>query len=192
MFVGERGAKGYVVSMADLNDLQVELDISQDDFAKLYMGQKTSVTTDAFPDRKYEGQIAEMSPEANRQKATVQVKVQILKPDSYLRPEMNARAAFLAKEALKDKGQVGVRSPIIIPTAAVRDSGGKKSIFIVFEGRANERPVKLGNPTSKGIEVAEGLVGGEEIVVNPPATLKDRDRVLVGKAGRAFERERFW
>ncbi len=80
-FVGERGAKGYVVSMADLNDLQVELDISQDDFAKLYMGQKSIVTTDAFPDRKYEGVIAEMSPEANRQKATVQVKVQVLKPD---------------------------------------------------------------------------------------------------------------
>src|SRR5215467_7139645 len=67
-FVGERGAKGYVVSMADLNDLQVELDISQDDFAKLYMEQRAIVTTDAFPDRKYEGIIAEMSPEANRQK----------------------------------------------------------------------------------------------------------------------------
>ena len=63
--------------MADLNDLQVELDISQDDFAKLYMGQKAIVTTDAFPDRKYDGVIAEMSPEANRQKATVQVKVQV-------------------------------------------------------------------------------------------------------------------
>lgn len=178
MFVGERGAKGYVVSMADLNDLQVELDISQDDFSKLFMRQKAVVTTDAFPDRKYEGQIAEMSPEANRQKATVQVKVQVLKPDSFLRPEMNARSAFLAKEVPRGKEQVSVRSPIIIPTAAVRDSAGKKSIFIVYEGRANERLVKLGNPTSKGIEVAEGLIGGEEIVVNPPATLKDRDRVL--------------
>jgi len=179
MFVGERGAKGYVVSMADLNDLQVELDISQDDFSKLYMGQKAIVTTDAFPDRKYEGQIAEMSPEANRQKATVQVKVQVLKPDSFLRPEMNARAAFLAKEVPRGKEQVSVRPPIIIPTSAMRDSAGKKSIFIVYDGRAAERPVKLGNPTSKGVEVAEGLTGGEEIIVNPPATLKDRDRVLV-------------
>jgi HlyD family secretion protein len=179
MFVGDRGAKGYVVSMADLNDLQVELDISQDDFAKLSMGQKAIVTTDAFPDRKYEGQIAEMSPEANRQKATVQVKVQVLKPDSFLRPEMNARSAFLATEAAKGKEQMSVRPPIIIPAGAVRDNGGKKSIFVVFEGRATERPVKLGNPTSRGVEVAEGLIGGEEIVVNPPATLKDRDRILV-------------
>jgi HlyD family secretion protein len=76
-FVGDRGAKGYVVSLADLNDLQVELDIAQNDFAKLHRDQKATVTTDAFPDRKYRGAIFEVSPEANRQKATVQVKVKV-------------------------------------------------------------------------------------------------------------------
>ena len=95
-FVGDRGAKGYVVSLADLNDLQVELDISQNDFAKLHAKQHGIVTTDAFPDRKYDGFINEISPEANRQKATVQVKVKMTKPDDYLRPEMNASVAFLA------------------------------------------------------------------------------------------------
>ena len=94
-FVGERGAKGYVVSLADLNDLQVELDISQNDFAKLGPTQKGIVTTDAYPDRKYEGVINEISPEANRQKATVQVKVKVTNPDDYLRPEMNASVAFI-------------------------------------------------------------------------------------------------
>jgi HlyD family secretion protein len=177
-FVGDRGAKGFVVSMADLNDLQVELDISQDDFAKLYMGQKAIVTTDAFPDRKYDGVIAEMSPEANRQKATVQVKVQILKPDSYLRPEMNARAAFIAKETTEKKeGNPPPR--IVIPNAAIRDESGKKSIFIVLQGKVIERTIKVGSPTSKGIEVADGLIGGEEIVLNPPAKLKDGDRIQV-------------
>ena len=180
-FVGERGAKGYVVSLADLNDLQVELDISQDDFAKLSMQQKAIVTTDAFPDRKYEGIIAEMSPEANRQKATVQVKVQVLKPDSFLRPEMNARAAFLAAETTEKKGQAPIASKIVIPASAVRDSSGKKSIFIVFEGKATERSVKVGNPTAKGLEIADGLIGGEEIVLTPPPSLKNGDRVAVKK-----------
>lgn len=178
MFVGERGAKGYVVSMADLTDLQVELDISQDDFAKLSMRQKAIVTTDAFPDRKYDGVIAEMSPEANRQKATVQVKVQILKPDSYLRPEMNARSAFLANES-QPKGATSAAPRIVIPTSAVRDGGSRKSVFIVFEGRATERSVRLGNPTSRGVEVSEGLIGGEELVLSPPPTLKDGDRVQI-------------
>ena len=67
----------------------------------------------------------------------------------------------------------------MIPTAAVRDAGGKKSIFIVFEGKAAERNIKTGNSTSKGIEVAEGLIGGEEIVLSPPATLKSGDRIAV-------------
>src|SRR5215475_1609817 len=130
MFVSERGAKGYVVSMADLNDLQVELDISQDDFAKLYMGQRAVVTTDAFPDRKYDGIIAEMSPEANRQKATVQVKVQVLKPDEFLRPEMNASVAFYTPEKPGEKGanQALAAKPLItIPSSAVRDG----AVFMV-------------------------------------------------------------
>ena len=73
--------KGYVVSLADLNDLQVELDINQNDFDKLHAEQKGVVTMDAYPDNKYDGVIDEISPEANRQKATVQVKVKILNPD---------------------------------------------------------------------------------------------------------------
>jgi HlyD family secretion protein len=178
-FVGERGAKGYVVSLADLNDLQVELDISQDDFAKLAMEGKGIVTTDAFPDRKYDGFVEEMSPEANRQKATVQVKVKILKPDSYLRPEMNARVAFQAGDTAPEKGQgvASVPTLIFIPSAAIRDSSGKKSVFVVLDGRAHEKTVKVGSTSSRGVEISEGLVGGEEIVMNPPTELKHGDRV---------------
>ena len=104
-FVGDQGAKGYVVSLADLNDLEVELDISQNDFAKLHAHQKGIITTDAFPDRKYDGFIHEISPEANRQKATVQVKVKVPHPDDYLRPEMNASVAFLSDEKMAAAGR---------------------------------------------------------------------------------------
>ncbi len=94
----EGGPQGMVVSLADLNDLQVELDIAQDDFAKLGPEQKGIITVDAYPDLKWDGVIAEISPQANRAKATVQVKVQILNPDSHLRPDMNATVKFLADE----------------------------------------------------------------------------------------------
>jgi HlyD family secretion protein len=104
-FVGERGAKGYVVSLADLNDLEVEVDINQNDFARLRANQPAIVTTDAYPDRKYPGFICEMSPEANRQKATVQVKVRIERPDRFLRPDMNAAVAF--REAVAGGGEEG-------------------------------------------------------------------------------------
>src|SRR5215475_5432016 len=94
----EGGPQGSVVALADLNDLQVELDIAQGDFARLTPHQKGVVTVDAFPNLKWEGVIAEMSPEANRQKATVEVKVQILKPDFHLRPEMNTTVRFIGDE----------------------------------------------------------------------------------------------
>src|SRR5271168_4607309 len=116
------GPQGSVVSLADLNDLQVELDIAQADFARLGPKQKGIVTTDAYPDRKYKGEIAQISPEANRQKATVQVKVQVLNPDEYLRPEMNATVKFLAdvKKLSNNAGTAG----IFVPTTAVRDRDG--------------------------------------------------------------------
>ncbi len=93
-FAGEMGAKSAVVSLADLNDLQVELDISQSDFNRISRDQECSMVPEAYPDRKYPCEIAEIAPEANRQKATIQVKVKVLKPDEYLRPEMTARVSF--------------------------------------------------------------------------------------------------
>src|SRR6266446_6773890 len=166
-FVGDKGAKGYVVSLADLNDLQVELDISQNDFAKLGPRQGGVVTTDAFPDRKYEGYIEEISPEANRQKATVQVKVRIRKPDDFLRPEMNANVAFVSNE--KPAGDSAPSKPmIVVPTSALREG----AVFVTLGGKAVRRPVKAGPAASQGTRIDDGLVGGEDLIVNPPPDLK--------------------
>jgi HlyD family secretion protein len=172
-FVGDRGAKGYVVSLADLNDLEVELDISQNDFAKLRSGQKGIVTTDAFPDRKYDGFIKEVSPEANRQKATVQVKVKILKPDEYLRPEMNASVAFLADAKPKPADGAVAKPVVIVPTSAIRDG----AVFVLLDGKALRRAVKTGAASGQGVRIEQGLIGGEDLIVNPPAGLKDGDKV---------------
>jgi HlyD family secretion protein len=173
---GDKGAKGYVVSMADLNDLKVELDINQNDFARLGPTQKGVVTTDAFPDRKYEGIIDEISPEANRQKATVQVKVKILHPDQFLRPEMNASVAFLsdARPAELSGGAGAVAKPLIVVPAAAVHSG---SVFVIANGRAVARTVKAGASGPQGISIEDGLIGGEDLIVNPPADLKNGDRV---------------
>jgi RND family efflux transporter MFP subunit len=171
-FVGDKGAKGYVVSIADLNDLKVEIDVNQNDFAKLGPHQKGIVTTDAFPDRKYDGVIDEVSPEANRQKATVQVKVKVLHPDQYLRPEMNASVAFVSDAKPAVKGEIAKPS-IVVPQSAVRSG----SVFVIASGRALKRSVKTGATTPQGVHIEDGLIGGEDLIVNPPADLKDGDRV---------------
>ena len=171
-FVGDKGAKGYVVSMADLHDLQVELDINQNDFAKLNPVQPGIITTDAYPDRKYQGVIHEISPEANRQKATVQVKVQVNQPDAYLRPEMNASVAFYSKE--KPGSSQPESKPIVtVPASAVRDN----AVFLVLGGKAIRRSVKVAGTSAQGVQVTEGLIGGEDLIANPPAGLKDGQKV---------------
>lgn len=172
-FVGDKGAKGYVVTLADLNDLQVELDISQNDFSKIHMGSKAIVTTDAYPDRKYDGQLIEISPVANRQKATVQVKVQILRPDDRLRPDMNASVAFVDPAAPHQKGTA---NPLItVPASAVKD----QSVFVVSEGKAVRRHVQIAGTAPQGVRISQGLLGGEDLILNAPANLTDGETVRV-------------
>jgi HlyD family secretion protein len=172
-FVGDRGAKGYVVSLADLNDLEVELDISQNDFSKLHSGQHGSITTDAFPDRKYDGFIKEISPEANRQKATVQIKVKVTRPDDYLRPEMNASVGFVSDQPSARSAEPSAKSVVLAPAAAVKDG----AVFVLLDNKAVHRPVKTGAVSGQDVRIEEGLIGGEDLIVNPPAGLKDGDAV---------------
>jgi HlyD family secretion protein len=171
-FVGDKGAKGYVVSIADLNDLEVELDINQNDFAKLTSTQPGIVTTDAYPDRKYQGVIREISPEANRQKATVQVKVKVIAPDEFLRPEMNASVAFYSTEKFGSR-QTEAKPVVTVPPTAVRDG----AVFVVVNEKAAQRKVKTGGTTSQGVQITDGLIGGEDLIVNAPADLKDGQKV---------------
>jgi len=173
-FVGDRGAKGYVVSLADLNDLEVELDISQNDFAKLRSGQRGTITTDAFPDRKYDGFIKEISPEANRQKATVQIKVKVVKADEYLRPEMNASVAFLSDGKRERADSAASAAPVVmIPATAVKDN----AVFVYLDGRAVRRQVRTGAVSGANVRVESGLIGGEDLIANPPPGLKSGDKV---------------
>jgi HlyD family secretion protein len=159
--------------------LQVELDIAQADFARLGPNQKGIVTTDAYPDKQYDGQIAQISPEANRQKATVQVKVQVLNPNKYsdvqLRPEMNATVRFLANEMPKNtKDPAGV----FVPSTAIRDRDGKKMVLIAYNGKAVAREVHITSQRADGALV-DGLVGGENVISNAPTTLKDGDKIKI-------------
>ena len=174
-FVGDKGAKGYIVTMADLNDLQVELDISQNDFPKLGPHEKGVITTDAYPDLTYEGVIEQVSPEADRAKATVQVKVRVLKPDDKLRPDMNATVRFIS-DAPKDSGASTVQKQVVvIPAGCVQGD----HVFVVLKGHAIKRAVTTGGSSEKGTIVNSGLFGGEDLIVGPPTDLKDGQKVEV-------------
>jgi HlyD family secretion protein len=95
-FGGGRGPSTALIALADLKDLQVEIDLSESDLAKVFLNQKCRISPEAYLDRVYDGYVAEIAPEANRQKGTLQIKVQIARPDRYLTPELSAKVDFMA------------------------------------------------------------------------------------------------
>jgi HlyD family secretion protein len=163
-FVGDRGAKSFVVTLADLNDIQVELDINQNDFNRIRPSQPCTVLTDAYPDRVYTCRVEEIAPEANRQKATVQVKVKFTEPDEFIRPEMNARVTFLELEG-KSKGANLETKLYVVPKRAVLDRESGKAVFVVADGKVQVKPITVQKEVGSDTFVSAGLVGTEAIIV---------------------------
>jgi HlyD family secretion protein len=180
-FVGDRGAKSFVVTLADLTDIQVELDINQNDFNRVSSGQACVVVTDAYPDKKYDCRVDEIAPEANRQKATVQVKVKFLKPDEFVKPEMNARVSFLPNAPAK-KEEAKDEKLYLVPRDAILERGGGKAVLVVSSGTAEERPISVARETGKDVYVSSGLSGNESIIIGDELKqLKAGDRVQIGQ-----------
>jgi HlyD family secretion protein len=96
-FGGSRGPSTALLAVADPKDLQVEIDVNEADLSKISLGQKCRVSPEAYPDKTYDGVVAEIAPEADRAKGTLQIKVQILGPDHFLTPELSAKVEFLKK-----------------------------------------------------------------------------------------------
>jgi HlyD family secretion protein len=175
---GDSGARTAVVSLADLGDLQVELDISQADFARLKMGQRAEIVPEAYPNLRYTGYVEEIAPEANRAKATVQVKVKIESPDEQLRPEMNARVNFLSDAEPVAAGAASLSRALVPQTAVVRD-GDAAFVFVVKGDRVEQRTVRLGEASGSSFYVLEGLSGGERVVTSGAESLGDGDRIEI-------------
>jgi HlyD family secretion protein len=95
-FGGDKGPSTALLAVADPQDLQVEIDLNESDLSKVWLDQPCHVTPEAYPDHVYNGYVAEIAPEANRQKGTLQIKVQVKDPDRYLVPELSAKVDFLA------------------------------------------------------------------------------------------------
>jgi len=175
---GDSGSHTSVVSLADLDDLQIELDISQADFARLKLNQRAEIIPEAFSNLKYTGYIAEIAPEANRAKATVQIKVKVDKPDAQLRPEMNARVNFLSDAPSGDAKTASSR--VLVPQGAVVHKNDSDFVFVIKRGKVEQRVIRKGDSSGEYFVVLEGLSGGESVVTTGADKLRDGDRVSVG------------
>jgi HlyD family secretion protein len=173
-YVASRGAKSALASIADLKDLEVELDINEADIPRVRLKQDCIVSPDSYPDRKYKGRVREIAPEANRQKATIQVKVSIFDPDEYLRPETNAKVNFL--EEVMD-ARAPQESRILVPKGAVVNG----SIFVFKDGKAVKQSIQTGKELWGQVEVVAGLSGGEQLIVTGLDGLTGGEKVSLKK-----------
>jgi len=174
---GGSGARTSVVDLADLTDLQIELDISQSDFSRLKMEQRAEIVPDAFPNLRYNGFIAEIAPEANRAKSTVQIKVKVDNPNAQLRPEMNARVNFLSDKPAPSQTQAIAR--LLVPKLAVVKKDGASFVFVVKNNKVEQRTIRIGDEQGDAYFVLDGLSGNESVATSGVEKLRDGDRVKI-------------
>jgi RND family efflux transporter MFP subunit len=142
--------------------------------AQVTSGQAARTTLDAYPDTSFAGRVRQVVPTADRQKATVQVKVSILDRDPRILPEMGAKVVFT-----RDDGEAAAAAPrrVLVPGAAVVRGLDGARVWVVTDGRVTARAVDVGPAREDQVEIRRGLDGGETVVLGAPAGLKEGARV---------------
>lgn len=178
--VGGGLTRGAVVTMADLGTLEVEVDVNEAYIARIHGGQQARITLDAYPDTAFRGSVRQVVPTADRQRATVQVKVAIVDRDPRILTEMGAKVEFLeAPRAAPTAAQPLERPRILVPAGAVRSEDGQTVVWIVRDGRLRRRDVDAGPVSGNFREIRSGLSGGEQLLVGGVETPREGQRVKV-------------
>ena len=179
-------------TIVDMTSLEIEVDVNETYINRVEPGQKVEATLDAYPDWQIPAHVITTIPSADRQKATVKVRI-AFEPttgsgspraesrgerlDPRILPDMGVKVSFL-KEA-PAPGQAAAAPTVIVPKAAVRSIDGRSVVFVLNDDRVERRAVSVGLDNGDQVEVVSGLHAGERVVVDGPATLKDGDKVKV-------------
>nr|MDQ5871975.1 efflux RND transporter periplasmic adaptor subunit [Acidobacteriota bacterium] len=169
------GSGGAIVTLVEFSSLYVGADVNEANLSKLGPNQPAEITLDAVPEKVYHGYLRQIVPAADRQKATVRVKVSFHDADDKILPDLSARVSFTAEPT---QGRSG-RTRIVVPKSAIRTVDGKTGVFRIVEGRVRFQPVRTGPESQGQVEIIEGLAGGERLVSTSTGELRDGDRVRI-------------
>ncbi len=170
-------AKAAVVSIADMNSLQVEVDVSETSITSIRVGQPCDIQLDAIAGTRFRGEVYAVVPTVDRSKATVLVKVRFLDRDPRMLPDMSAKVSFLSRnlEAGELKPRLAVNQ-----SALVKGNSGS-FVFLLLEKRVRETPVQLGIKLGDMMEIISGLKQGDRVVIKPPKALRDGSRIKIAE-----------
>jgi RND family efflux transporter MFP subunit len=176
---------GAIATIADLGELEVQTEVSENSVAKLTPAMPAEVKLQAYQEQIFKGRLRQIFPSADRAKAIVEVRVTILNADEHVKPEMTASVTFQEKRAAEASRAAADPAPqpaapvVLIPKRTITEQGGQPAVWVVTGGTAARRAVKLGRERLDQVEVAGGVVPGEALVLNPPSTLTDRGPVRI-------------
>ena len=166
-----------ICTIVDMTSLEIEVDVSESYINRVRPAQPVEAVLDAYPDWRIPAQVITTVPSADRQKATVRVRIGFEKLDPRILPDMGIKVSFLNDRAAPTAGDVAPRARLLVPKTAVRTQNGTSVIFVVQGDRVERRAVKVGVEDKGQIEVVSGINAGERVVVEGPPTLEDGARV---------------
>jgi HlyD family secretion protein len=166
-------------TIVDMSSLEIEVDVNETYINRVTPGQKVEAILDAYQDFKIPSHVITTIPTADRQKATVRVRIAFDALDPRILPDMGVKVSFLRDEPAPGQAAAPTVPSVLLPKAAIRTEAGKSIVFVVKDDRVERRAVSVGLATGDQVEVLSGLVSGERVVVEGPPTLKDGDKVKV-------------
>jgi RND family efflux transporter MFP subunit len=168
-----------IATIVDMNSNEIEVDVNEAYIARVVPGMPVTAVLDAYPDWQIPSKVRTVIPTADRQKATVKVRISFIKLDPRILPDMGVKVTFLGDEPKK---QAGAIEPVAsIPSAALRDENGSKIVFLVRENKLERRAVKPGNTRGSDTEIFAGLAPGDMVVTKGPPDLHDGETIQLKK-----------
>jgi RND family efflux transporter MFP subunit len=164
-------------TIVDMSSLEIEVDVNETYINRVVPGQKVEAILDAYQDWRIPAHVITTIPSADRQKATVKVRIGFEKLDPKILPDMGVKVSFLRDAPAA--GQAPAAPAVIVPKAAVRSVDGKPVVFVLNDDRVERRAIHVGLETGDQVEVLSGVRAGERVVIDGPQTLKDGDKVKI-------------
>jgi HlyD family secretion protein len=176
-----------ICTIVDMKSLEIEVDVNESYIGRVQPGQEVTAMLDAYPDWQIPGQVITTVPTADRQKATVLVRIAFKALDPRILPDMGIKVTFLRARDGSSKGGIdpaGAEAPLarpvaLVPKVAVKTDGDQSYVFVVTQETVERRAVKIGGTDGDRIEVLAGLSAGERVVLSPPPALAPGNKIAI-------------
>ncbi len=165
-----------ISTIVDMDSLEIEVDVNEAYINRVSANQPVEATLDSYPDWRIPAHVITVIPTADRQKATVKVRIAFDIKDQKILPDMGVKVSFIEASPAAASS-----SAVEVPKSALRRDGESDIVFVVKDGRAERRAVKVASVDGNNARLAAGLADGENVIIEGPAELKDGDRVAIAK-----------